>query len=377
MGRSHDERTPRPLAARTNPDLDHPPTHPSPPPMGSGTPAPARTRRPRGRRMREALDAEDWPAILMLVSTCRSPFDTTTSSKSAWSCNPLQLAAVRDHVQAVEALLAAGAAVNARNVRGQTALALAVAADAAAAASVLIRAGAALDAPDNAGWTPLCTAVGFGHAALARKLLHAGARANGGPRAVPLVLAARAGDARLVAQLLSAGADPAAVAAPAREGAAAASARVGAPRVLRALLEAGAPPDAPNAAGARPLFFAAEAGHVRVMRELLAAGADPSAKLPDGSDAMYAAAQGGNVAAIRMLIAAGARTDCVNKAGAGPVCPQPLALGLVSSGLSGFHCFPFVLLTLCQLFAPWSPDLDLVSFILCSSSSPANAGMWA
>jgi len=58
-------------------------------------------------------------------------------------------------VDQIDALIAAGADVNARARHGQAPLHLAAAAGSDAAVARLLAAGAALDARDLSGWTPL------------------------------------------------------------------------------------------------------------------------------------------------------------------------------------------------------------------------------
>jgi hypothetical protein len=61
-------------------------------------------------RMRNALDAEAWDAILALVARHGRPFDNVRT-RSEWASNPLQLAAARGNQPIVEALLNVGADV--------------------------------------------------------------------------------------------------------------------------------------------------------------------------------------------------------------------------------------------------------------------------
>jgi uncharacterized protein len=88
---------------------------------------------------------------------------------------PIILASYNGHAGAVELLLAAGAAVDARDAKQATALAGVAFKDELAIARRLIAAGAAVDAADAAGHTPLMFAVMFGRKAMVDLLLEAGA----------------------------------------------------------------------------------------------------------------------------------------------------------------------------------------------------------
>ena len=161
------------------------------------------------------------------------------------------LAAARDgQVEVVRSLLREGADVNAARGDGLTALHLAAESGHRAVADALVAAGAALDAGTRIGrYTPLQVAAEGGHGAVALRLLEAGADPNAvttNSGVTALHLAAGAIDGRsgrsAVAALLDHGADP-----NAREG----------------------------SAGQTPLIFAAVANRPAAVTALLAADADP------------------------------------------------------------------------------------------------------
>ena len=158
------------------------------------------------------------------------------------------LAAARDgQVEVVTTLLREGADVNAARGDGLTALHLAAEGGHRAVADALVAAGAAVDAGTRIGrYTPLQVAAEGGHGAVALRLLEAGADPNAvttNSGVTALHLAAGAIDGRsAVAALLDHGADP-----NAREG----------------------------SAGQTPLIFAAVANRPAAVTALLAADADP------------------------------------------------------------------------------------------------------
>jgi len=125
---------------------------------------------------------------------------------------PLTRAAGAGDVSAVEALLRHGAAVDARDGMGGTALIAAARHGHVGVMRVLIEAGASVDLPDSrtTRWPPLVHAIHKRQDAAARLLLDSGARADpvlpGG--ATPLIFAAVYGETAVVEDLLSRGADP-------------------------------------------------------------------------------------------------------------------------------------------------------------------------
>jgi ankyrin repeat protein len=88
---------------------------------------------------------------------------------------PIILASYNGHAGAVELLLGAGAAVDARDANQATALAGVAFKDEPAIARRLIAAGAHVDAANDMGRTPLMFAVMFGRRAMVDLLLEAGA----------------------------------------------------------------------------------------------------------------------------------------------------------------------------------------------------------
>ena len=162
--------------------------------------------------------------------------------------SPLLDATKRGDVQAVRSLLAEGADPNAAQGDGLTALHVAAQEGYLEIAEALLGAGADVEAKTRIGdYTPLHLAAQEANAPVARVLLEAGAdpaavTTNTG--ATPLHLAAKA---------------------------------IGGEGAVRTLLDAGVPVDPrESAAGQTPLMFAASQGRTAAVRELLSHGADPS-----------------------------------------------------------------------------------------------------
>ncbi len=166
----------------------------------------------------------------------------------AASADDRLLAAARDgQVEIVESLLAKGADVNAARGDGLTALHLAAEGGHQAMAEALVAAGAAVDAGTRiGGYTPLHIAARAGHGAVVLRLLEAGADPN-----------ARTTNSGVTALHLAAGA-------------------TGGRSAVAALLDHGADPNAQEgSAGQTPLIFAAAANRADAVTALLTAGADP------------------------------------------------------------------------------------------------------
>jgi len=248
---------------------------------------------------------------------------------------PLMTAARTGSVEAVKALLAHGADVNAaESAHGQTALMWAAANQHAPVVRALIDAGADVHArsrvdrmlvmfPDvsrfrptdrnivdyhGGGFTPLLFAARYGDVESAKVLLAAGANVDDmtPERATALALAAHSGWGAFAAYLLDQGADPNSDEA----GYTALHAAVlrGDLALVQALLAHGADPEARlkrgtpvnrtskdfafNMAwiGATPFWLAARFTETEIMRALIAGGADPQVTIPDGTTPLMAAA---------------------------------------------------------------------------------------
>ena len=185
------------------------------------------------------------PVSLLLAAILPA---TLAAQETSPGADERLLAAARDgQVEVVRTLLQEGADVNAARGDGLTALHLAAEAGNQAAAEALLAAGAAVDAGTRIGrYTPLHLAVRSGHGAVAARLLEAGADPN-----------ARTTNSGVTALHLAAGA-------------------IDGGSAVAALLDHGADPNAREAsAGQTPLFFAAAANRAAAVTALLAAGGDP------------------------------------------------------------------------------------------------------
>jgi ankyrin repeat protein len=223
----------------------------------------------------------------------------------------LRRAARGGHARAVQALLAAGAAVDLADASGQVPLSMAAFEGQEAVARLLIAASATVDRAKENGMTPLFMAAQQGHDALVTVLLDAGAAVDLAAEdgRTPLWMASENGHEAVVEVLLAhnpevdkarttGGFTPLLVAA-----------QGGFDAIVKLLLRAGAEVDTiahegsqddETDAGATPRMTAAQGGRARVARLLLAAGADPDrrSETQGTTPRSCAAATGGETAAL-------------------------------------------------------------------------------
>ena len=186
----------------------------------------------------------------------------------------------------------------------------------AEAIPALLAAGADLNARDNDGYVPLHSAAYSGHAGAIAALRAAGAdpnaRNNNG--FTPLHGAAYYGHAEAIAALHAAGADPNTQS---NTGITALhnAAHSGHVEAIAALHTAGADPNTGNNDGFTPLHSAAHNGQVEAIAALHVAGADPNTRSKGGFTALHLAAENGHNEAIAALHEAGAALNAENNDG--------------------------------------------------------------
>ena len=216
---------------------------------------------------------------------------------------------------AVNALLEAGAEVNATISTGEAAwpdgaVALAARRGDVAMVKALLEAGADVDAKGPGGETGLLTAVGKGDAEMVNALLEAGADVDakrpGGETG--LLTAVGKGDAEMVNALLQAGADVDAKG-PGGETGLLTAVGKGDAEMVNALLQAGADVDAKGPGGETGLLTAVGKGDAEMVNALLQAGADVDAKGPGGETALLTAVGKGDAEMVNALLEAGADVD--------------------------------------------------------------------
>jgi ankyrin repeat protein len=142
------------------------------------------------------------------VAAPRAPSGPVATGALYAGRSPLMIAAERGDIKTLDARVAAGDELDARDGQGMSALAIAAAAGKSEAVERLLAAGAAIDSVDSQGWTALGHALRSGHADAALRLIHGGAdvRRPQGSARTPLLLAVESRQAGLVTPLVNAGA---------------------------------------------------------------------------------------------------------------------------------------------------------------------------
>jgi ankyrin repeat protein len=224
---------------------------------------------------------------------------------------PLADAAQRQDRQAVQALLAKKADVNATQPDGATALHWAVYGQDVETTALLIRAGANVNVKNNYGVSPLAVAAKHGNANLIGQLMKAGADPNDPVNFVnagetPLMQSARAGSVEAVNLLLLAGAKV-----NAREGwngqsALHWAAAEGESAAIEALIAGGADIRQRSNAGSTPFMFAVRKGDMRSVQAFLAAGANVNEKRVDLATPLLVAIINGHEDLVDLLLDKGA-----------------------------------------------------------------------
>ena len=220
--------------------------------------------------------------LVQLLLDKGAQLEARTRSMSDWQPTPLLLALHKPAPEVALFLIGKGADVNAASadpsgIDGQAALMAAAAGGHVAVVDALLAKGAAIGARNGRGETALMAAAGgYGseQAAIARRLLDAGAEldARSDSGSTPLIRAAASKN-----------------------------------EVLPLLLERGADVNAATKNGWTALMVAAQVGNDDYVGALLARGANPRALNEDGESAATLAAQGGYKGVLRTLGAPPAR----------------------------------------------------------------------
>jgi len=240
--------------------------------------------------------------------------------------------------EAVRALIAQHADVNATEADGMTALHWAVRADDMETAQLLLKAGANVKAGNRYGVTPLSLAATNGSAPMIQALLKAGADPNAVRDSGETVLmtAAHSGNADAVRALLARDANPNAKEKSLGETALMWAAQENHPEAIKALVEYGADKNAHGSVltiapfkwstsgmvstvlprgGWTPLMYAARQGSLEAARALADSGADLNAKDPDGTTALVFAIINAHFDVAAMLLDKGADPNVADDTG--------------------------------------------------------------
>ncbi len=289
---------------------------------------------PGAVKLNDALRRDDRAAFTGVLSAAPA----AANAKGNNGITPLMAATIYGDVSAMQALLAVGADVNARNEAGATALMWAVGDP--AKTQLLVERGADVNAASNDFRTPLMIAAGIrGSSATVKMLLAKGANTSARAPALfastnPLVEAASVGNEDVFRLLVSAGADVAAAGPVAIymatlsgcEPCAETLIKAAPPPVVTIAAFLLAPPgaDASHTGGlpargadvnardpeGRPLIVSvasSDALPVATMEALLKGGADVNATGPNGETALDAAVERGATPLVSLLTRSGAK----------------------------------------------------------------------
>ena len=219
-------------------------------------------------------------------------------------------AAQTGNIQAINALVKAGANVNHADNDGRTALFTAALHGRVEAIALLLKAGAKVNHADNRGKTALSWAARDGKVEAIAALVKAGAKVNHAQNdgETALFEAAKGGHVETIAALVKAGAnvnhaDIFGVTALLW------AAQDGNVKAIAALVKAGAKVNDADLYGETPLFHAAQYGKVEAIAALVKAKANVNHADNDGETALFWAAKGGEVEAIAALVKAGANVN--------------------------------------------------------------------
>jgi len=211
---------------------------------------------------------------------------------------PLHLCVYVDNLEIGEALVAAGANVNARNRMELSPLDLAILFGKTETVTFLIAHGADIEGENGHDHRPLTYAAGRGHTEIVQLLLDAGAE---------LEACNRQGQTALLAATIS-----------------------GREEIVELLLARGARVDVSDTTHDRPLLHhACLTGHLNIVARIVAAGAEPNGVDASGQSALHLAARYGHQQVAELLLAHGARRpdNLVENYGRSPHLQRELATG--------------------------------------------------
>jgi len=265
-----------------------------------------------------AVDARRGRALAGAVSAVASTkAKAQTGADEEWT---LHVMAACGQPSSLEALLRAGADVNAVDRHGYTALHYACVEGRLDCLKILFAHGAKRDIQNEDGYTAFDLALVMGNWRVLAAFTEGekGLNTAGLGGLTPLLRAAMDGNVDVVGDLLKRGAS---VKALDKNGNTALhhAAWCSEPGAATLLLEANIAVDVRNAAGFTALHCAAARGRMETVKALLAAGADASVGSLVGTTALHIAAQRGDVDMARAVLAKGANADSMRLAGDTPL----------------------------------------------------------
>ncbi|MEW6711082.1 MAG: ankyrin repeat domain-containing protein [Candidatus Riflebacteria bacterium] len=218
----------------------------------------------------------------------------------------------------IHELMAGKAAVNARNIGGETAIMRITGQNKVPLVKFLLKHGAQVDEVAHNDRNIFILAMANGWREEAGILLEAGADPNFTHPSdfwTPLMYAVKNGWSDIAAQLVSRGANLDSTTAERQESALTMAAQWGISGGCRFLLEKGADPNHQNCHGLTALFWAAQNGNADIVRDLLARGANTELADETGQTPLMISLTTGHIEIVRLLLEHGADPSHVQTKG--------------------------------------------------------------
>jgi ankyrin repeat protein len=257
-------------------------------------------------------------ALLEAGAAVDAPMQSLESRSSEWGSTPLHAAAAAGRTEMIRLLLDQGADVHRANTRGVTPLHKAI--GHAESVEILAARGADVNAEDERGRTALHWLARYPDRDSFRALITAGADVNATDHAGETALhrAALWGQAPMIRDLIDAGAS---VDARADYDTTVMhfAVRQDAPAIIELLLDEGADVDAADEFGLTPLHDVARNGSTRLAETLLANGADVGTGDEQGSTALHVAVRHNRETMASVLLTAGANVNAASDSGSRPL----------------------------------------------------------
>ncbi len=268
-----------------------------------------------GLDVKGALNQEGWTALMIaanrghieaIKALIQAGANIEAKDKAGWT--PLMYAASEGRTEAIKVLVQAGAKLETKDKDGLTPLMIA-AVNKFEAVKALIQAGAKFDAKDNLGWTPLMFSARENHTESIKALIQAGAKLEATNKGglTPLMIAAANDKFEAVKVLCEAGADVNKMTKDYKSAYSFAKDK----KVLGYLYSKSKP--------CTPLVEAVLVGDINSVRNLINSGVNVNASTEKQSPALVYAARYAYPEITKILLSAGAKVNTMDSYGSTPI----------------------------------------------------------